>query len=249
MDKLESENFLAIANSRLARCFIPVDGQELRPDSLFFVKGSADWSPDYQHMLGTNGMPDGSPAMYKMNLEERLAFGTDGSAISLRGRALNLNEPIVRKTCDNGEGYNYADSKRMARMIFETFYGKIPAGMEVDHMNRMRDDDRLCNLRLVTHSQNSKNRKPVESHSWLASDRVLLIPVKSGDPVLVHPSDAYAIVRDCNTWKLLHCQRVTANGWGAIVNPTRQMVAAYFEAYKDVFKRRGLMKKCLALVA
>ena len=134
-------------------------------------------------------------------------------------------------------------------MIFETFYGKIPAGMEVDHMNRMRDDDRLCNLRLVTHSQNSKNRKPVESHSWLASDRVLLIPVKSGDPVLVHPSDAYAIVRDCNTWKLLHCQRVTANGWGAIVNPTRQMVAAYFEAYKDVFKRRGLMKKCLALVA
>lgn len=248
MNEVERENFKAIAGSNLARCFIPVDGQELRPDSLFFVKDSADWSQDYQHMLGTNGMPDGSPAMYKMNLEERLAFGTDGSAISLRGRALNLNEPIVRKTYDNGEGYNYADSKRMARMIFETFYGKIPAGMEVDHMNRKRDDDRLCNLRLVTHSQNSRNRKPAEPHSWLASDRVLLIPMKSGNPVLVHPSDAYAVVRDYNTWKLLHGQRTTANGWYAIVNPTPVDVTGYFKAY-PALNREGLLDACLALVA
>lgn len=249
MNKLESENFSAIASSHLARCFITVDGQALRPDSVFFVLGSADWAPDYQHMLGTDGMPDGTPTLYKMNLRERLAFGTDGSAISLRGRALTLNEPIVRKTQDNGEGYNYADSKRMARMVWETWFGKIPAGLEVDHMNRKRNDDRLCNLRLVTHSQNSKNRKPVAQQSWTATDRVLLIPVKSGNPVLVHPSDAYEIVHDYNTWKLLHCQRVTANGWGAIVNPTRQTVVAYFDTHKDVFKRRGLLDACLALVA
>lgn len=248
MDKLESENFAVIASSRLARCFIPVDGQALRPDSVFFVLGSADWSPDYQHMLGTDGMPDGTPAIYKMNLKERLAFGSDGSVISLRGRALSLGEPIVRKTQDNGEGYNYADSKRLARLIWETFYGQIPAGMEIDHMNRKRNDDRLSNLRLVTHSQNSRNRKYVEPRSWMDGDRVLLIPVKSGNPVLVHPSDAYEIIRDCNTWKLLHCQRVTANGWGAMVNPTKAQVRGYFRAHKE-FNREGLLDACLALVA
>lgn len=46
MNKLESENFIAITNSNLARCFVPVDGQALRPDSIFYIKESVDWSPD-----------------------------------------------------------------------------------------------------------------------------------------------------------------------------------------------------------
>lgn len=248
MDKLESENFKAIAHSRLAKCFVTVDGQTLRPDSVFFVLGSADWKRDYQHMLGANGMPDGTPTLYKMNLKERLAFGTDGSAISLCGRALSLSEPVIRKTQDNGEGYNYVSSKRMARLIWETWYGKIPDGLEVDHLNRKRNDDRLLNLRLTTHSDNLRNTSRTHLHGWSASDKVLLIPMKSGSPVLVHPSDAYEIVGDHNTWKLLHGQRRTAGGWGAVLNPTQSRVRGYFGAYKE-FDREGLLEKCLALVA
>ena len=33
---------------------------------------------------------------------------------------------------------------------------KIPSGMQVDHINGIKDDDRLINLRLVTPSQNSR---------------------------------------------------------------------------------------------
>lgn len=247
MNNSERKNYRDIANSNLAKCFVTVDGQSLRPDSLFFIKGSADWDPDYTHFLGTNGMPDGTPAIYKMNLKERLALGTDGSAVSLRGRALGMSEPIVRKMRDNGEGYNYADSHRMARLVWETFYGKIPSGLEIDHMNRKRGDDRLCNLRLVTHAQNARNRKQVYQRSWATNDRVMLIPAKSGDPVLVHPQEAYAIVNDCNTWKLLHGQRVTANGWYALLNPTAADVNGYLKVYPDL-DRNGLLAKCLALL-
>lgn len=248
MTAAERENFRAVAHSNLARCFVTIDGQALRPDSVFYIKGSADWSPDYQHFLGTHGMPDGSPTMFRMNLKERLAVGLDSSVVSLRGHALRLTEPIVLKTRDNGEGYNYIGSKRLARLVYETWGGVIPSGMEVDHMNRVRSDDRLANLRLVTHSQNQANRKPVFRRSWAATDRVLLIPVKSGDPVFVHPSQAYSVVRDCNTWKLLHGQRLTANGWFAIMNPTASDVAAYFKVYPELMQT-GLLDACLALVA
>ena len=42
------------------------------------------------------------------------------------------------------------------RFIWECFNGLIPKGMEIDHINDIRDDNRLCNLQLVTPSENSK---------------------------------------------------------------------------------------------
>lgn len=44
------------------------------------------------------------------------------------------------------------------RMIWEHFNGKIPEGMEIDHINRIKTDNRLCNLRLVDRSGNSINK-------------------------------------------------------------------------------------------
>ncbi|MDE6261033.1 MAG: HNH endonuclease [Oscillospiraceae bacterium] len=248
MGKLESENFAAIVNSNLARCFVTVDGQALRPDSIFYILGSADWSPDYTHMLGSSGMPDSSPELFKMNLKERLAIGTNGTVVSLRGRALKLTEPVSLKLGDNGEGYRYLSSKRMARVVYTTWFGPIPDGLEVDHLNRKRGDDSIFNLRLVTHSQNAKNRKPTFRCRWNPTDKVLLIPMVSGDPVVVHPSQAYAIIKDCNVWKLLHGQRRVAGGFGAVLNPTKSTVKGHFEAYSE-FNREGLLEACLALVA
>lgn len=248
MNAAEQKNFEAIRNSNLARCFVPTDGQALRPDSVFFIKGSSEWADTHQSMLGTDGLPDGTPARYKLNLKERLALGDDGSVVSLRGEALKLNEPVLLQMYDNGEGYNYLNGKRMSRLIYSTWMGPIPAGLEVDHLNRNRADDRLSNLRLTTHSNNLKNRRPKAQNSWNATARVLLIPEKSGDPVLVHPTKAYSIVRDCNTWKLLHGYRRTANGWYAILNPKKSDVTGYFRVYPDL-NRQGLLEKCLALVS
>ena len=43
------------------------------------------------------------------------------------------------------------------RLVFETFIGKIPQGYEIDHINTIRDDNRLENLRVVTRRENLNN--------------------------------------------------------------------------------------------
>ena len=45
------------------------------------------------------------------------------------------------------------------RIVWEMHNGAIPKGMCIDHINRVRDDNRIENLRLVTSSQNALNSK------------------------------------------------------------------------------------------
>lgn len=255
MDKLESENFKAVANSNLARCFIPVDGQELRPDSLFFVKAGADWSPDYNHFLGTNGMPDGVASRFRFHLGERLAVPDDNSdPVSLRGPALKADEPRLLRRSDNGEGYSYVNSSRYSRIVWEAHMGAIPDGLEVDHMNRVRNDDRLANLRLVTHGDNLRNSRVTRRSNWKQDDRVLLIDTVGGNPLLVHPTKVNRdLTHSNNIWKVLHGDRLSDKGWYVVVNPTAAMVDTYFSiVLKDRLPSRryaSLRRKCLTLVA
>lgn len=50
------------------------------------------------------------------------------------------------------------------RVIWLYVYGEWPAG-EIDHINGVRDDNRLANLRVVTRQQNNHNRHK----SWAGS--------------------------------------------------------------------------------
>ena len=52
------------------------------------------------------------------------------------------------------------------RIIWEQHYGKIPEGMQIDHINHIRDDNRIENLRLVTCQQNHFNRSGVKGFNW-----------------------------------------------------------------------------------
>lgn len=51
------------------------------------------------------------------------------------------------------------------RGIYETFVGEIPSGYEIDHINTVRDDNRLENLRVVTHTENNRNPLTRKHHS------------------------------------------------------------------------------------
>lgn len=70
-------------------------------------------------------------------------------------------------------GYLYLHTKvgssRAHRVIWETFKGEIPDGYEIDHINNIRDDNRLENLRCVTHKENMNNpltRKHIIGRTW-----------------------------------------------------------------------------------
>ena len=43
------------------------------------------------------------------------------------------------------------------RLVLETFVGPCPDGMECDHVNRNRSDNRLQNLRWIPHNENQRN--------------------------------------------------------------------------------------------
>lgn len=65
--------------------------------------------------------------------------------------------------CTRKDGYvvvSYKDRSHLAhRIIYEMHYGDIPDGLSVDHINRISSDNRIENLRAVTHQENHFNRK------------------------------------------------------------------------------------------
>lgn len=51
------------------------------------------------------------------------------------------------------------------RVIWTMLHGSIPAGMVIDHINGIRADNRLSNLRCVTQQVNTQNRRKPSSHN------------------------------------------------------------------------------------
>lgn len=51
---------------------------------------------------------------------------------------------------------------RSHRFIYEYFNGTIPPHLEVDHINHIKDDNRLENLRLITPKENNRHRPYVK---------------------------------------------------------------------------------------
>lgn len=47
---------------------------------------------------------------------------------------------------------------RRSRIVYTMMIGKIPIGNQVDHINRIKWDDRYSNLRAITGAQNMTNR-------------------------------------------------------------------------------------------
>ena len=93
--------------------------------------------------------------------ENAYEVSNDGRVRSKRG---------ILNPGNNGNGYMYVwlckDGKvehhYVHRLVAEAFIGKITDGLEIDHYNADRTDNRVTNLRLVTHAENLRNPLALE---------------------------------------------------------------------------------------
>lgn len=106
--------------------------------------------------------------------------GFEGYQISNFGRIKSLDRVIIRKdNCTQSKkgkvlkswqdnlGYLKIDLRQkrtclVHRLVMLTFVGECPKGKEVDHINTNRQDNRLQNLRYVTHKENGNNKNTIK---------------------------------------------------------------------------------------
>jgi len=66
----------------------------------------------------------------------------------------------------------YGDKKKrtrtVSRFVWEHFNGEIPMGYEIDHINGVRTDNRIENLRCVTPLENNRSRDIVKLDVYTA---------------------------------------------------------------------------------
>lgn len=91
------------------------------------------------------------------------------------GRVYSIVRNRLLKTQEK-DGYvhikmNNNDKKQKSflvhRLVYETFKGQVPEGLEVDHINGIRNDNRLINLRLLTRKENVKNKHCLEQYKQI----------------------------------------------------------------------------------
>lgn len=97
---------------------------------------------------------------HEIDWHEVFEYRDDGFLVWKNHRSSNARKGMVAG-CKGRIGYFYVSffEKRLLahRIIFEMFNGKIPPKMEVDHINGVRHDNRIENLRLSTRGQNARN--------------------------------------------------------------------------------------------
>lgn len=69
----------------------------------------------------------------------------------------------------DGSGYIrttlHGKKERVHRIVWEMFYGEIPKGLWIDHINQIKTDNRVENLRIVEPRINARNCKISNSNT------------------------------------------------------------------------------------
>lgn len=98
--------------------------------------------------------------------DDRFIFNFTTGKIDKKYRWRGGKREKWTKLCDtnNSDGYKIMniDKKEIKqhRILYEKYYNiKIPENMKIDHINGIKYDNRIVNLRMVTNQQNCQNRK------------------------------------------------------------------------------------------
>ena len=102
-------------------------------------------------------------------IKEWLEYNEDsGSFVWKKSPSNNVKENSVAG-CNDGYGYISIRLRNKLhaahRLAWILFNGPIPNGMEIDHINGCRSDNRIANLRLVNRSENNQNQRKAKSNN------------------------------------------------------------------------------------
>ena len=99
---------------------------------------------------------------------------------SKQGEVIHISRFVPVKGNVDGGGYlriavrGSGDMKQKTvsvhRFIYECYNGVIPEGMVIDHINDIRDDNRIKNLQLCTQQQNCKKSAKNRDYSFAAKN-------------------------------------------------------------------------------
>jgi hypothetical protein len=91
-------------------------------------------------------------------------IGIKKYAVSNLGNVRGQDGIRLLKPATNDHGYKYVTicndgekKKSVHILVMEAFVGERPDGYDIDHINRVRDDNRLENLRYCSRSENNLN--------------------------------------------------------------------------------------------
>ena len=85
--------------------------------------------------------------------------------VDKEGNVYNQNRRKMFQRNDSNGYTQLSNGNLVHRLVWETWNGKIPNGLEIDHINCVRDDNRLENLRVCTHKENCNNPISIENYS------------------------------------------------------------------------------------
>lgn len=144
-------------------------------------------------------------------------------------RSLNYNHTGKKKILKpfNCKGYlrvdlynnNNSKQQLVHTLVYEAFYGNIPYGMEIDHINTIRFDNRVENLRCVTSKENSSNpitkERNAKSNKIAFSKPVIQLDIE-GNFIEYYSSaneaSRYTGINQSNISQCCLCKRKTAGG-------------------------------------
>lgn len=100
-----------------------------------------------------------------MNIErlrEVFDYDPNSGVLSWKKRTSNRIKVGAAAVCPSGNGYLKVRLDSVLyyahRVAYAIANGAIPDGAEIDHINGVRNDNRLCNLRLVSPMDNRHNQ-------------------------------------------------------------------------------------------
>lgn len=119
-------------------------------------------------------MPESRPLPPINELRRKLAYRSDGVLIWKRPTAKSV-KPGHPAGCLNNMGYFHINFKGHTilnhRVIWAILKREDPLNYQIDHINGNKSDNKIKNLRKVTHGQNMRNKPSAKGFYFVAKEK------------------------------------------------------------------------------